>query len=131
MTEEQINIAVAEACGWKKLTVPLEDDLGPIGDMTVTKWKRPSNPHGYVDPTSSVPNYCNNLNAMHEAEKTLAAEQEAVYVEALDRVTWEFIQTDARYNAGRLCVSELQFRATARQRAEAFLRTLGKWEEPS
>jgi hypothetical protein len=66
---------------------------------------------------------------MHQAEQTLTADQEAVYVECLDRVTWDYIQADARYNSGRLCCSELQFRATARQRAEAFLRTIGKWKE--
>lgn len=128
MTEEQINIAVAEACGWKKLTVPLEDDLGPIGDMTVTKWKRPSNPHGYVDPTSSVPNYCNNLNAMHEAEEALNKGEINTYLGHLYSNT-EVAEVGS--SPWRVIAARVAVHATARQRAEAFLRTLGKWEEPS
>jgi hypothetical protein len=54
--------------------------------------------------------YCNDLNAMHEAEHTLTSAQ------LLDYIAFLF---DATYEATV---------ATARQRAEAFLRTLGKWE---
>lgn len=131
MKEEQINIAIAEACGWKKLTVPLEDDLGPIGDMTTTKWKRPSNPYGYVDPTSSVPNYCNDLNAMREAIMSLpSGVRDNSFTSQLAMVCgFKAHGSDAwsELHQGRCAV----INATARQRAEAFLRTLGKWEEPS
>jgi hypothetical protein len=57
--------------------------------------------------------YCNDLNAMHEAEKVLGKERNH-YIDMLGTMykdSWEFAT------------------ATARQRAEAFLRTLGKWEE--
>ena len=57
-------------------------------------------------------NYCNDLNAMHEAEATLTEDQ-------LWRMAREIERNDEQW----------YFRATARQRAEAFLRTLGKWEE--
>lgn len=57
--------------------------------------------------------YCNNLNAMHEAENFLKANQYMVYANILDSIEG----------------SLFGIRATARQRAEAFLRTLGKWEE--
>lgn len=65
--------------------------------------------------------WCNDLNAMHEAEKVLAEIQWFYYLNEL-------------YNVVRLPNQpELQMKqavnATARQRAEAFLRTLGKWGE--
>jgi hypothetical protein len=55
--------------------------------------------------------YTVDLNAMHEAEQRLTKEQAEDYVARL---------FDSCY--------ESTF-ATASQRAEAFLRTLGKWEE--
>jgi hypothetical protein len=66
-----------------------------------------------------IPNYCTDLNAMHEVEKTLVQEVEWVkYSVQLAKVTQAEWSDDMDY----VC-------ATARQRAEAFLRTLGKWEE--
>jgi hypothetical protein len=62
--------------------------------------------------------YCNDLNAMHEAEKTLFPYYARVYANKLARVTGADYSDDTEY-----------FCATARQRAEAFLLTLGKWEE--
>lgn len=100
MTNHEINIAIAEACG-----VAHEDKWGSIYKT----------PHGYV---RDVPDYCNDLNAMHEAEKALGDRLE------LYRGFLRLIVTDDptnRYN-------EPAF-ATARQRAEAYLRTIGKWEE--
>jgi hypothetical protein len=93
MTDEQINAAIADACGWK----PDKRGLGWLS------------PHGYYAPE---PDYCNDLNAMHEAEATLTEDQ-------LWRMAREIERNDEQW----------YFRATARQRAETFLRTLGKWEE--
>jgi hypothetical protein len=93
MTEEQINRAIAEAC-----------DICHVAKV-VPMYKTPQ---GWV---LDCPDYCNDLNAMHEAEKTLTSAQLLDYVALLFDATYE---------------STL---ATARQRAEAFLRTLGKWEE--
>ncbi|MCX8511180.1 MAG: hypothetical protein ORN83_05425 [Chthoniobacteraceae bacterium] len=56
--------------------------------------------------------YCNDLNAMHEAEWSLTDDQ-----------LWRMARNIERND------EQWYFRATARQRAEAFLRTLGKWEE--
>ena len=58
--------------------------------------------------------YCNDLNAMNEAEKFLRDAN----------LLFEYgmhITNSHHY--------EYLLRATARERAEAFLRTLGKWEE--
>jgi hypothetical protein len=58
------------------------------------------------------PDYLNNLNAMHEAEKVLESNQEQSYFELLHDI------------AGNLTF----YRATAAQRAEAFLITLNLWK---
>ena len=90
MNPEQQRIAIAEACGWKT---------------------------GYRDPEAwhPLPDYLNDLNAMHEAEKTLT-----------DKAHEEFRLNlyDVIGDDSRLIVS-----STAAQRAEAFLRTIGKWKE--
>jgi hypothetical protein len=59
-----------------------------------------------------TPDYLNDLNAIHEAEKVL------------NNVQRERYRTELVYShAGR------DVFATAAQRAEAFLRTIGKWED--
>jgi hypothetical protein len=63
--------------------------------------------------------WCNDLNAMHEAEKVLAPKNWDRFSEKW----WDYYH--------HLLDGDVQktIHATARQRAEAFLRTLGKWEE--
>lgn len=97
MTNDQINAAIAEACGWRK-----EDG--------VYMWTQ----HGVDCTCPELWDWCNDLNAMHEAEKVLLDWEG--YVSALAKVT------GAEDSCGRDFMS-----APARQRAEAFLRTLGKW----
>jgi hypothetical protein len=82
MTDEQINRAIAEACGCPQCCA------------------------------SVPPDFCNDLNAMHQVESTLSEDQ-----------MWRMAR-DIERNPDRW-----YFRATARERAEAFLRALGKWEE--
>jgi hypothetical protein len=62
--------------------------------------------------------YCADLNAMHEAEKVLNGLDKWRYALRLTEVTQSQSSDDMSF-----------FCATARQRAEAFLRTLGKWKE--
>jgi len=108
MTDQEINIAIAEACfpGWKEAEFyedgavryfsALAEDMGtPCG----------------------IPNYCHDLNAMHEAEASQLWPDAAFW----NRYSLEL---------GGLCNSLAPaLHATARQRAEAFLRTIGKWKE--
>jgi hypothetical protein len=98
MTDEQINAAIAEACGLKK----------PCRKVKL-------NDKGFfVTQHAKLPNYCTDLNAMHEAESVLTEHQnESIYPR----------------NLGAWRNPTKPIYATARQRAEAFLRTLGKWEE--
>lgn len=58
---------------------------------------------------------------MHEAEKTLTHEQQNDYMDELDAVI--------PFDEGRAYTEFHLFHATAAQRAEAFLRTLGKWKD--
>ena len=105
MTDAQINAAIAEACGWKEVRV--NGGAGVYKGFDNGAELRPD-----------IPDYCTDLNAMHEAEKTLFPYYATVYANKLARVTKADYLDDTEY-----------FCATARQRAEAFLRTLGKWEE--
>lgn len=115
MTDEQINRAIAEACGWTKIYT---EDFSQVGVPCFRAMGIPPN-FIHIDNALALPNYCNDLNAMHKAEKVLGNRLGA-YGELLCEMT---------------VVSERDFaecyiwHATARQRAEAFLRTLGKWED--
>ena len=111
MTDDEINIAIAEACGWR--FSPLAHiESKPFATMC---WIAPNGADWQMQ---KLPDYCNDLNAMHEAEKTLG-DRLFVYRNILALVVIDDPMN--RYN-------EPAF-ATARQRAEAFLRTIGKWEE--
>ena len=108
MNPEQQRIAIAEACGWKT---------------------------GYRDPEAwhPLPDYLNDLNAMHEAEETLDASQCAEYARQLMKhhPTYCVTVLDNRFApTEEIAYQTYQLlHATATQRAEAFLRTSGKWEE--
>lgn len=112
MTDKQINAAIAEACGWTDIrNSGIWHNFAPWGlPPQVESPKETSS--DYISVPNFVPNYCTDLNAMHEAEGTLSLKR--LYK----------LEAHLKQIAGAVC-----FRATARQRAEAFLRTLGKWEE--
>ena len=115
MTDDEINRAIAEACGYT-----FDGDKWQRGGVRIM-WQHYNRELGYSDP----PDYCNDLNAMHEAEQSL-----------WDRdwsLRHEFVNHLARIlnpvHGYRMQEAIDLLDATARQRAEAFLRTLGKWEE--
>ena len=113
MSPEAQRIAIAEACGWKSPMNP-ENIAGMKGWISADwncHWLKP-NGEDRVG-ISSVPDYPNDLNAMHAAEKTL------------DDIKFYNYQ-------GKLwsvCDERNYISATAAQRAEAFLKTLGLWKE--
>lgn len=127
MTDEQINAAIAEACGWKLQGSPEHQsatDGWQFGHTFAI------NPCLEVVSRNSIPNYCTDLNAMHEAEETLTEERWDVMFQYLISIRWEDAGEDARRGIG-LQKALSPSRAKAGQRAEAFLRTLGKWEQPT
>lgn len=108
MTPERQRIAIAEACGWT-----ISDGIGD--------WISPIDGCAYCD--NAIPDYLNDLNAMHEAEGTMELQTSGRYAEWLTDVVKN--KTGLPWvDAG----SFAHIHATAAQRAEAFLRTIGKWE---
>jgi len=95
MSPELQRIKIAEACGW---------------ETNKRKWlaKPPSNSWQYLD---TIPNYLNDLNAIHEAKKILTDKQWVIYSAELWKIT------------------NNPLHATAEECAEAFLKTLNLWEE--
>ena len=110
MTDEQINIAVAGACGWT--------DCEHIESLGLSKGKHVFVQAQYPTGHSQLPDYCNDLSAMHEAEKSLNPSLAGCYARTLTSIAWQSEQPVFA-----------PMSATAAQRAEAFLRTIGKWEE--
>lgn len=116
MTPEQQRIAIAEACGWKNADHP---DVMKLKHGWTMPEKWCMDPNGEFRFNHDRPDYLNDLNAMHEAEKTLTVDQLIDHAERLG----------ASSNEMPIKSWVVLLRATSAQRAEAFLRTIGKWEE--
>jgi hypothetical protein len=101
MTPEQQRIAIAEACGWVE---------SPYG-----KW---SNDGLILCDPLNPPDYLNDLNAMHEAEKMLTDLDLNLYRQFLYMVVLEDPSNASNEPAW----------SNASQRAEAFLGMLGLWK---
>lgn len=99
MTPEAQRIAIAEACGWKH--------IGTAKYLPLYGWIK-------VGPLLEIPDYPNDLNAMHEAEATLTRETNYYHQLLIRMNNYDGLAT---------------VRATAAQRAEAFLRTLNLWRD--
>ena len=115
MTHEAQRIAIAEACGWGvlRLSCGFYAKHKTEGRISISAASaRATQNEAMCD---RVPDYPNDLNAMHEAENTLNVREKQNYISTLRNIC---------VVAG--CWPET---ATADQRAEAFLRTLGKWED--
>ena len=107
MNKEQQRIKIAEACGFTVVSDGITHCLTPcdFGGMYT--------PEGKL--LKKTPDYLNDLNAMHEAEKVLKKRdlyQKFLYLVVLEDP--ENIENERAW-------------ATAAQRAEAFLRTLNLW----
>lgn len=119
MNPEKQRIAIAEACGWR-----IEYIHGNGMDCDV-----------WVDPEGLIreecPDYLNDLNAMHEAEKALTELQRGDYSHELLRM----VAIRKPYNPRSMAWCHMDFfqvtHATAAQRAEAFLKTINKWNNGS
>ena len=126
-TQDKHRIAIAEAHGMIWCRIGEEDKpyrmlcwWNPAYDRA-TMAEPICNP-AYMWEHGRVPDYFNDLNAMHEAEKILALQQQSDYhchILALMPESWHDCTESRLWN---------YVHATAAQRAEAFLRTLGKWE---
>jgi len=110
-TTEQ-NIAIAESLG---ITVMVKLPTGEYKGLTKDK------------KGVTVPSYTTDLNACHEFEKTLDGDNKSLYHDHLS-LNAEFTK-DRHETAWR--ANWAACTATAAQRCEAYLRTLGLWKEES
>lgn len=112
MTDEKINIAIAEACGWtfEKFNVrdPEGHRLSYVCGLGRDKERYNVENAAEAIKRGLIPDYCNDLNVMHEAEKVVRALPEK-------RITYAHYLMNLAGDA---------YHATARQRAEAFVKTL-------
>ena len=100
MTEQEINIVIAEA----------------------RKWRGQRFDHIKQRLTYDAPDYCNDLNLMREAERLLDDDQWLEYMLNLQDV----LQRDP--HRGKWIVCQDNMHSTAAQRAKAFVITIGKWK---
>ena len=115
MTDEQINIAIAESLGYMDIyrcgQSGKRTEQGMLnGKLLAGTLDQPSANYGreYV----FIKRYTADLNACHEFEKTLNTDDAHMYYWRLKQeIGWEYAS------------------ATARQRCEAYLKTIGKWIE--
>ena len=108
MTDKEINHCIAELCGWTEI-----HDSGIWHNFKPWGYP-PEKPGQGGNSYNFLPDYCTDLNAMHEVENRLEA------------------KTSMMFGGWLLAICKgknATWHATARQRAEAFLRTLGKWEQ--
>lgn len=105
MSPTDQRVAIAEACGFKR------EERG-YGAFT-----RIEDGEEWSYAPHDLPDYLTDLNAMHEAEKILQKGKKHEYTDWLKKCCPRSGRTDF-----------LAFHATAAQRAEAFLRTIGKWQ---
>lgn len=152
MTTEQINMAIAEFCGWKWYRIPSPHRLGPSSrqyrclflpalheyDGQSPEWMvRADGSEGicnwqYMQKEGHVADYFKDLNAIHEAVSLLRTTGDQFTWLRYDRdlfyVLWKRAPglTEETYHLGSVHSFE-QVNATAAQRCEALLRTIGKW----
>lgn len=118
MKPELQRIAIAEACGWKWDEKTIFD---PAGKLTQTRRAYDPNWEDWYDRLLQViPDYLNDLNAMHDAEETLTDLQHRQFRRFLVAVCHG---PDSLVVRSRKLVS-----STAAQRAEALLKTLNLWK---
>ena len=116
MNKEAQQIAIAKACDWKDVKYTYHEEVD-IENRSIIHWSGltgipPEFTH--YENRVRIPDYLNDLNAMHEAEKVFTIEQQRHYAEELGR----------SYDGSFLHVT-----ASADQRAKALLKALDLWKE--
>lgn len=132
MTAERMNQVIAEHCGDAAYGIKKRglyygpnfcgytNDENKAGRYTLEEAKTHESVKGRDDDVFVVPllpkKYYSDLNLMHEAENIL------------DKDLLIYSYAHYLYNVV-VPLSTQPFRATAKQRAEAFIRTIAKWED--
>lgn len=114
MTDQEQNIAVAEACGWSDLVFHQQPFALSWGIPPGSKHPIP------------IPEYGKDINAMAEAvrQRIVSEAERNAYVNYLFDFTWTVEFEDRQPHRDFFWCEAL-----AAYRREAFLRTLGLWKE--
>lgn len=116
MKPEQQRVAIAEACGWTDCHLPLASNQNlPFTERVLCGIAPDRITH------SPLPDYLNDLNAMHDAEKTMSWEESVKF-------RLNLCDNSDGPNAKFRTVESAMCHAEASQRAEAFLKTLDLWK---
>jgi hypothetical protein len=110
MSPEAQRIAIAMSLGW-------DEESARRGFETTV---REQDGYTYSQISTKLPDYLNDLNAIHEAVKRLPQNLKPRYFACLCTVVSGAISLHGYAEATE---------ATAAQRCEAFLKTIEKWEE--
>lgn len=115
MSDTEINEAIAQVCGWTNIMI-----CPGFACPDQSKF-----PIGIKDGKSQpIPEYATDLNAMHEAEMRLLE-----LCKATPNLICDYADTHLMDVTKTQVICFLLVAATARQRAEAFLRTLNLWKD--
>ena len=135
MNPEQQRIAIAKACGWTDIQINFDSKSGLIGKKRSIPSYCHSIPYqGYnfegshrSDYGAGIPDYLNDLNAMHEVESFIRNAQDQMRYASETLIAMGF---DDLMEASDLNVDYCWhvMGATAAQRAKAFLKTLNLWK---
>jgi hypothetical protein len=112
MTPEEINIAIAEACGWTEIevTAPSRGSLAPR-----FKGMMPGHKRSEDDLPRLLPNYYGDLNACHDMEEVLTEEE-------LREFRYQLAGIVSNWNGDIREAVYKSIHATAPQRCESFLK---------
>lgn len=108
MTKDEINIAIAEYCGWKKELISFgisEIWIAPIEEL---RWD-----HYNFNSVCGPPDFHRDLNLMFKAEESLK---------------YDDLHASACYNVELLEKFEYTVSISAADRAEMFVKVIGRWE---
>lgn len=112
MTPEEQRIALAEWAGWKYSPAANSS----IKHEAIMAWYRPGNSPWHLE---QLPDYLNDLNAVHELEMKLTDEE----FDKFRWVLWDLVKRGSVKEWERA-----QLSSTAAQRCEALLKTLNLWK---
>lgn len=110
MNPNEINKRIAIACGWTHVEYTQHVDI-------TWPWGYLPNDRG-ANHKAPIPNYYRDLNAMHEAESMLS---DVISIKSYCHHLTS--QAEPEY------ATEHLVRCSAGDKAEAFLRTIGQWED--
>jgi len=115
MTPEEQRIALAEWAGWKYSP----SANSSIKHEAIMAWYRPGNSPWHLE---QLPDYLNDLNAVHELEKRLSISDREAYRSILSQNAIFYPETIGT------CTDWCLIHASAEERCEALLKTLNLWK---